>query len=72
MSKAAKVIYDPAHPTRLQPVEDMRIANLIARHRSIVDHSRRRLFAAKGALEDAESVLAALLEKYPNHDGSER
>lgn len=69
MTKTAKaMIFDPMSMTRLAPVEDMRIANLIARHRYIVDRARKQVSTAKSALEDAESVLAALLEKYPNHD----
>lgn len=70
MSKAVKaMIYDPRSPTRLAPVEDMRIGQLIQRHRYMVDRARKNLFSAQVTLSDAESVLAALLEKYPNHDG---
>lgn len=70
MTKGAKdLIYDPRSPTRLAPVEDMRIGQLIRRHRYMVDRARKNLFVAQVALSDSESVLAALLEKYPNHDG---
>lgn len=69
MGRAKPIPYETPQ-ARLSPVEDMRIANLLERHRAIVERARRNVGGAQIALKDAESVLAALLEKYPNHDGS--